>query len=320
MRKQARHLFDFDGVVAAMNRGERAKVVAERFGVAPTTVYKADAEAHPERPRKPKAPRADDARVLTLYRRKKKRAEIAKTVGVCASTVYRVLKRHGIVLDPTPDRVLLNGNQIAEAYKARATLQQLADENKVSRRTIATRIQREGGTTRNREQKLNTAKLVRQYNAGTSASALARANKTTPETIMRRLVAAGVRMRSRKEATSGKRTGALTWHQQARTVQVKTDTGWERLAELVWKKAHGPIPADCVLRRIDTKVPPKRIDRIDNLAVVGRGTNIGVRWAKGRIDLDRQNAGERRELLTCILIIAALKTGDTSFRLGKENK
>ena len=56
-------------------------------------------------------------------------------------------------------------------------------------------------------------------------------------------------------------------------------------------------------------------DRFENLVLVDRKTTPGLRWARGGMDTDLPPT-ERRQALIAILMIGALKAGDTHFRLG----
>ena len=268
--KKGKHSFDFAAVVAAMDAGRKVDEVAAEHGISRGTVYTAVIEGHPERPRRRRKPRSDEKRIVALHRKGTKVADIARRTGTDASTVYRVLKRKGFEFDPSPDRLNLDAEAIRRQYDAGATLRGLADEHGTTKKTIERRILRAGGKVRSNETRLRTAELARRYKAGESCSALAREHGVTWESVATRLRAAAVRMRTRKEATSGPKTGASTWDRAKREVRVKTPAGWRQMANMVWERHHGPVPAGCVVQRVDKALPPKRIHRLENLVLVDR--------------------------------------------------
>ena len=313
MRKRNLH-FDHEAVADAGDAGEKPREVARRFGISGTSVHKAVREAHPERPKRTRRARVDDAEVERLHRAELRAAEIAGQMKIAKSSVYRALIRRGIRIDPSPNRVELDDTKLIEEYEEKRSLRTLAERHGVTHKTVAARIERGGGRLRSQEVRLPTAQVVEAYRRHTSAAELARRFKTTAETIKRRLQDAGVATRGHREA-AGKPDGATSWHREERSVWIKRGKRWRHASHLMWERAHGPLPAGCILVRVDKELAPGRIDRLDNLVLIGKRTLTGLRWAKGRIDVDADGP-RRRELLRCIVMIAALKNRDTQLRFG----
>ena len=259
--------------------------------------------------------KGDDHLVMQLYRSKVHPAQIAQRAKMTKRTVYRVLKRNGIELDPTPDRIEVDGKAVAQAYAERGSLGAVGRQFGISAAVVTRRVEREGGRLRSRTSKLRVAEIIRAYQKGASCADVARQQGVSWGTIAKRLLDAGIGRRPTAEARRVP-PGTQRWNRRAGYVSIKGTNGkWRRAARVAWEGAHGKVKQGCRLIRIDSGLPPKRIDGLDNLAVVTTGTNSGIRWAKGRIETDQDEA-TRREILRCIVMIAALKAGDSDLKFG----
>ena len=259
--------------------------------------------------------KVDDQLVMELYAKNVHPRQIAKRVNMATGTVYRVLKRNGIQLDPTPDKIEVDAKAVARSYAERGSLLAVGRQFGVSRAVVARRVEREGGRLKNQTSQLRVAEIVRAYQNGTSCAELARQKGVSWGTINKRLLEAGIRQRITAEARRVP-PGTLRWNRRAGYVSIKDTNGkWRPAARVIWERAHGEVKQGCSLIRIDAGLPPTRIDGLDNLAVVTTATTSGRRWAKGRIDTDQEEP-TRREMLRCIVMIAALKAGDTDLKFG----
>ena len=154
--------------------------------------------------------KGDDDVVIELYRKKVHPREIAKQVKLARGTVYRVIKRNGIQLDPTPDKVEVDSKAVARAYAESASLLGVARQFGVSPAVVARRVEREGGQLKSPASQLRVTELVRAYHEGTSRAKLARQKGVAWGTIDKRLREAGiVKRRTTAEAARRARNPAL---------------------------------------------------------------------------------------------------------------
>ena len=107
----------------------------------------------------------------------------------------------------------------------------------------------------------------------------------------------------------------ITWNAWSRQNRIKVQGWWEPLAKVLWKRTHGPVPPGCDVRRIDITLPRDRIDSLENLVMMNRRTQPARVWAAEGVPIP-DDPIDRRETLILILTIAAVKAGDTSFKLG----
>jgi len=90
--------------------------------------------------------------------------------------------------------------ELVEAYKAGATVYELADRFEIERRTVSNILKREGVETRwRRLTEEDVDEVVRLYATGLSAARIADRLKVDPETIRYRLRKRGVKMRGPHE-------------------------------------------------------------------------------------------------------------------------
>ena len=215
-----------------------------------------------------------DGEVLKLHQEGMHPVEIAKRVNVSKATIYRTLKRQGVELDPTPDKVNVDDEAVAAAYAKDGSLAAVGRQFAVSTAVVARRVRRCSGQ--------------------------------VPQSCPRESGA--------KDARDP--TGTERWNEHGRHMAVKCADGqWRSTARMAWEQAHGPVKKGCRLGRIDRKLPPARVDSLDNLVVIRPQTALGLRGARGLIDTDR-NTPTRRDLLRSILLIAALEAGDTDLQFG----
>ena len=263
----------------------------------------------------PRPPKTEVEPVLALLQQKKTPREIAAILNKARSTIYRTIRRAGIQLDPTPDRVDADETKVAAAYKSGKSVRRIGKEMQVSENVVERRLERAGVRLRQRELQIKIAELVSLYQGGTSCQALARKCQCSWDAIQRRLQNAGVKLRTRKQARA-KKPGEFSWDRNKRHVRVKNAAGaWIRVAQLLWEKAHGAVAEGCVLIRIDKELPPNKIDRVENLATIDRKALPGRRWAKRLVDIDREPA-TRHQILCCILLIAVLNAKTTRLQFG----
>ena len=53
-------------------------------------------------------------------------------------------------------------------------------------------------------------------------------------------------------------------------MRVKTSAGWRRVSHVLRERAHGPVPAGCVVSRVDNQLPPNEVDRLEDLLLTER--------------------------------------------------
>ena len=158
-----------------------------------------------------KAPRHKDASAATvaavarLHGEGVRPPKIAERIGRCPSTVYRALQMAGITIDPTPDRVEVDGSAVAQLYAGGASMNATSKAFGVSRKVAARRVERAGIPIRPYGPRLRIAELLRRYRAGQSQRALARDYEVSDGVIGLRLDKAGVRRRTGSEAKAATR-------------------------------------------------------------------------------------------------------------------
>ena len=254
-------------------------------------------------------------RIAVLGRAGRRIHQIARLTGRAPKTIERALAEAAIEPNRSPDRIDVDAKSVAEAYLAGGSLRTVSRRFGISRNAVARRLELQGVAPRDREHRIRITELVSRYQSGKSIAGLAHELKCSWGAVAQRLRAAGVELRSRK-AACGKGPGKLSWDATQRIVRIKTGSGeWTRIGRLIWERAHGPVDAGCVLVRIDTALPPKRMDRLENLAVIDRRALAGRRWARGNIALPHDEA-DRRTMLICVLLIATLKAGCSRFAIG----
>ena len=145
------------------------------------------------------------AAVAKLYHEGAPPPQIAELIGRDPSTIYRALKLAGIMLDPSPHRVEVDGKAIAKLYKSGASVRKAGAACGVSRKVADRRIAGEGVAIRVHEAQVPMAELVERYGVGESQKALARRYSVGEATIRLRLNRAGIARRNVKEAIAAKR-------------------------------------------------------------------------------------------------------------------
>ena len=256
---------------------------------------------------------ARNERIIALHREKTPIAEIARLVDRSPNTVYRVLHQAGIPVRKNLDRHDVDGEAIARAYAEGGSLTSVGRRFGVSRDVVERRVLRHGGKLRTPARPLVIAEVVRLHDAGTSRGQIARRLGREWRTIDRALKDAGVKPRDGSGGAYA--DGTVTWDACTGQNRVKTPKGWRTFRELVWEKAHGPVPPACVIRRIDTSLPRREIDSLGNLVMMMKRTQTMRMWAAKNVPVP-DDPIDRREVLVTILALAALKAGDTACKLG----
>ena len=238
-------------------------------------------------------------------------------MDIAPATVSRALTMAGIKSRGPTYRIDVDEQKIADAYAASGSLTAVARSFGVSRNVVERRVTRAGVPLRKREHKLRTRDVVELYRQRWSCQRIAKRCGTSRETIVRRLKAAGVRIRGVKDATAP--IGTVRWLENQGYHRIKTAEGWKNAHRWRWERAYGPVPAGYEVIRIDRSLPPEKIDQLPNLALISSGARAGARWTAHAVDLE-DDPGARRETLTCILLMAALKSGDTGIRFGSAQR
>ena len=257
--------------------------------------------------------RARNRRMVALKLSGVGTAEIAEMTGRAVNTVHTVLARVKVRDENYKDRVHVDGEAVARAYEELRTLNAVARRFGISKKVVETRVLRHGGKLRSAAKPVSIAAVVRLHRKGFSRAKIARILGREWRAINKTLKRAGVTPRPANRGGFAEKT--ITWRPSNGQNSVKTRTGWRALARVLWERAHGPVPAQCIISRIDGELPPNEIDLLPNLVRMTQRTRQARVWTARNVPIP-DDPIDRRETLITILTVAALKVGDTTFKLG----
>jgi transposase len=151
-----------------------------------------------------------EQRIVEAYKGGDTGTAIAQREGISASTVYNILEQYGIPRDhrrgPTSPSIYAERNrQIAAAYQAGETMQQIADREGISRERVRKILAGmgiagrkpwdSGGHRRKRQQRAERqARVVEAYKQGASIGQLAASEGVQVQIIRRYLKEAGIHL------------------------------------------------------------------------------------------------------------------------------